>query len=478
MKKFLIVILSFLMIVFCVGCGAYSQNDTPFGDEDIGNVQQKPNIGDQQEEKFTVELKRNGSKYIPSYTPGKTLKARWTAIGGSSIHEAIFNDDGVAEIAGLDGDYQVTLVDLPDSVTYNPQGYTADNYDKHTVIEIIPISKTTHSTGSSLGASGNITIISEGTYRAIIDSAWNGAYDQYAKTFEGIVFYGFTPKRAGLYSIESFVDITANEVNPIMEYYIGNSIGGTQYWDSKYVDGGSYSTYTKNFRAEIVCEDASGSNSWYFGIHAESKQGTYPITIDFTIKYEDSLAGDGTTEPNYTVVEPKGPYGDPEANIVGTFRYNYRDTGKVLTGSYFKLNPADGFYHLYNENRYAVNNGFGPILYAKITKPTEVLDMPFANNSSSEGNGGLGTISLKLEYTDPFNCTKVIAKDYSKFIATYAKYCNLDGVHPVNEELKQFLQDYAVKETLFRDGNGWAELSTGLKSSFEDQWLFACGYYL
>lgn len=479
MKKILIGIISILtvFIFFCAGCGSYMQNGSMSGDEDdMVVVHPKPGDDGQKEDKFTVELEKNSGKYIAPYTPGKTLKARWSSIDGSSIHEATFNEVGVAEIGGLDGEYKVTLVDLPDDVTYDPQGYSADNNNKHIVINILPIINAKHSTGSGLGT-GTYGVVSANktgyTYRAIIDSPWNGAFDQYSSKFEGIVFYSFTPGSTGVYSIESWVDITSNEVNPILEYYIGSY--EYKAWDSRIIDGGAASTYTKNFRAEIQLTADEVGNVWFFGIHAESKRETYPIKIDFTVKYEGAVVED-TIRPNFTEVESNGPYGDPLERPSGVFKYNYKDTNYELRGSRFKLNKADGFYHLYDEDTYTDNNGFGPVLYVKITQQSEVMDVPFIK--PQDDNNIVG-VNLQFQFRDPFNYNVFVYKDYTNFIQKYAKYCNSDGVHPVNEELKQFLQDYAVKETLFRDGAGWAEIgNVRLRSSYEDQWLFGCGYYI
>lgn len=486
MKKILIGSLSLLLvfIFFCVGCGSYVQNGS-LSDSGDETVVVRPKPDDQQkEDKFTVELvNSDGSRYIPPYVPGRTVKARWTAIDGSSIHEATFNDDGIAELGELDGDYKVTLVDLADNVTYNPQGYSADNKNKHTVIEILTILGTTHSDGSNINDVEAMTTIdvstsnsAGSTYRAIIDSPWNGQRGgEYSgprnEKFEGIVFYQLKPTQSGWYSVESWVDVSSNEVNPILEYYLGSELGG-KYWDHTTDSGGAASTYTKNFRFEVQLTKLEVGNVWAFGIHVESKNETYPILVDFTVKYE------GTHEalaPNYTVVEANGPF-DGSSTPAGTFEYNYKATNSVLVGSRFKLNKADGFYHLYDEKQYADNGGYGPVLYAKITKPSEVLYSVIYGFTSE-------LINLAIEYRDPFNYNVTIYKDYNAFINTYSGYCNSDGVHPVNEELKLFLQEWSIVQAYFYDGSGFAEsgvAETGVKlvSSFEDQWLFGCGYYI
>ncbi|MBQ9115998.1 MAG: hypothetical protein IJY04_03155, partial [Clostridia bacterium] len=62
----------------------------------------------------------------------------------------------------------------------------------------------------------------------------------------------------------------------------------------------------------------------------------------------------------------------------------------------------------------------------------------------------------------------------------YLNVCNSDGVCYVTEELKQFLQLYSTSQLLFFDGNGWAETNPDIKvdAQEDDQWLFACGYYV
>jgi len=75
-------------------------------------------------------------------------------------------------------------------------------------------------------------------------------------------------------------------------------------------------------------------------------------------------------------------------------------------------------------------------------------------------------------------------KNAPTLIFEYADYItNEEGVYPVTEDLKIFLQKFSVSQRYFSDGNGWAETTAEdeigyrLYSSEEDQWLFACCYY-
>ena len=69
-------------------------------------------------------------------------------------------------------------------------------------------------------------------------------------------------------------------------------------------------------------------------------------------------------------------------------------------------------------------------------------------------------------------------ENYKQFIEVdYAAACNSDGVCYVTKELMEFLQKFSVSQRLFFDGNGFVE-TAGVFALEDDQWLFACGYYV
>jgi hypothetical protein len=106
---------------------------------------------------------------------------------------------------------------------------------------------------------------------------------------------------------------------------------------------------------------------------------------------------------------------------------------------------------------------FGPILCAKISQPCAYYEESL-NMIESHGNKNL-TVENGTE-------------NYKQFIEiSYTAACNSDGVCYVTNELKEFLQKFSVSQRLFLDGNGFVE-STGVYAIEEDQWLFACGYYV
>ena len=136
----------------------------------------------------------------------------------------------------------------------------------------------------------------------------------------------------------------------------------------------------------------------------------------------------------------------------------------MLDSSRFKLNAADGFYHEFDAVKYADNDGWGPILFAKINKDAEAMN--YSDDNADSGG-----------FTNPLVRLRFAGKDYNVFIDTYVKYCNNEGAHPVTQELREFLQSYAITMSLFTDGEGLAEIYYNLTAGEDDMWLFACGYY-
>lgn len=383
---------------------------------------------------FTVSLLLEGEPFSPPIP----ISAQWSGEDGKFSAE--FDENGVARMEGLDGDYHVTLSAVPEGYTYDPNGYRATNANKKLDVEILKIIPTEGEGASSYDA---IVVQSLGTYRTTLDGV------------EDVVFYQYYPTEEGHYSIESWVDTTANDVNPLLDVYIGtfayNRFSHTQ------DDGGEKSTFTKNFRYDVQLSEDMIGNVWTFGVRADARGGKFPINIDFTIKYE------GVYDPPATYYEHMDAAG-PFVNLrpMGVARYNYADTGRVLDGDRFRLNPADGFYHLYDsEGEYQNDEDrYGAILFTYINVDFEVLQ-----TDSHHG------------FCDPLVSLTFENRDYYDFIDEYVAYCNSDGGHPVTADLKEFLQLYALNQRLFFDGNGWAETTADLRSAEDDMWLFSCYYY-
>lgn len=446
-KVFVVLILVMLLSFMLTSCGVYesatnrpSGNKTPQGD----------GLG-----AFKVDLVCEGEPYIPS----NEIFAKWTGEDGS-IYSAKIDENGHAEIFGLDGDFHVTLSSVPTGYTYDPNGYIVSNTKRDVQIEMLKIM---HTSGMGSELYEPITLNRIGTYRATFTSRGQ------------IIYYEYQPIASGKYSIESWVDVSANEINPIVDVYNGSS--AYKHFSHRQDAGGESGSFTKNFRMELALTSDMVSNSWTFGLYIESRNSAYPVTVDFTIKYEGEFIRDDTL---YNVVPANGPFWDG-STPTGRMTYIYKETNGLLDGSRVKLykwedkngngikdaGEGDDYYHLYN----ADTNEYGAILFAKINRDSEVLITESMGNRIDLGfywndrHGGL--ISLLFD-----------GKDYLDLIDAYAEHSNIDGAHPVTEELKEFLQAYAVYQRFFNDGNGFAEIcSTALRSSEEDQWLFGCLYY-
>lgn len=443
MKKALITIVVLcLLAIMLVGCGSFSPPiilpDPPLPQDP--NNPEDPDVGDGEEhEYFNVYLvDESGDKFYPP----QQIYAQWT--GEEGVHSALFDDEGHARVADLDGEYRVTLSSLPTNYTYDPNNNIVSNEQKDITIEVKHIIAN-YNSSMQVQQNGdfarNIRITQLGTYRVTLTSK-----------NDSILFY-YIPK-GGIYSIESWVNITENLINPIVKYYEGSNFAyKNEFGIQAYDDGGSCTTFTKNFRFVCTLTVNEEGGSFIFEIQADSIGNNYPVTFDFTVKQE----GDPPKEDiDYVKVKPAGPYntGSHRDDPIGSFHYVY-GINRVLDDKYVKYNEDDGYYHFYDP---ASDTMYG-VLYAKINKDCEIL-------TTEKGNGFLSNdISLR------FN-----GKDYYDFIATYDYYCNADGAHPVNEELKQFLFDYASLQRFFNDGNGWAEL-LGFNSGESDQWLFCCGFY-
>ena len=483
MKKVLILILSLLMVISFAACGEYvppsegSGGNIGTGDSSSGNnngngsntkpdddVGSGPSDEEVDNSPFTVTLKKDGRVF----TNTEGVKAQWT--GKFDAYDADFVD-GVASLQGLDGEYHVTLSATPRSgniqYTYDPNIYTVNNRKRNIEIELFEVAKPNKGSGTK---SNMYEVRKEGIYRVTLTS----------RSQE--IWYWFYPLSSGKYSITSWVDTTADIVNPRATPYNGNVVSGVFVPDREVDRGGAVGTYTKNFRMETSFNWDELPNGKVFTVSADSVGNKYPVTVDFVIKYEDEYTREDGGYPVYA----EGPFytgGTP----TGTWKYIYADTNGILRGDLVKLNPQDHYYHLYDETAYASTGGYGPLLFAKLTQDNEVFqtvsltgvryNMGFNWNYL---NGGM--ISCVVDGYDYATMITATRDSGGIYHDAYGAHCNNDGAHPVTEEIKTFLQGFASREWYFDDGEGWAENkrlngNVSLKSAEYDQWLFACGYY-
>ena len=529
MKKIISLLLILILMFTYVSCGQYNPpadntDEEKEGSEGTDNESQG---GEAQEgEPFIATVMLGGKAYTPPSVSDDSLalKVKWS--DGKSVHIAKVGADGKAECYGLDGDYAVTLVNLSDDYTYNPNIYRASNDNRNVVIDLLTLSEG-RGEGTSLYKS--ILLSDTGVYRSEI--SYSGQ----------IVYFEFTPTRAGSYSIESLVDVSAEMYDPVADVYYGSS--QFKYYAYQLDGGGASQGYTTNFKHIVEVDESFIGNSYTFAIFVNGKDATYPVNVDFAITYEGTYVYDWIVSnfvypefiPNNSTYyswyskyvtylsADRAKFGDANFNMASTkidgknvFIYQMTEDDGTFK-EYFKLNPDDGYYHVYDEVKYAEYGGWGPILYANISIPTEFIDTAF-NLIEYQGNKNLtlssGTENYKLfiegyarlaevgSDKNPYFCLKdcpclstnggacTVEDNCKKCLEDCRhipqKYKNqrgyadiaIEGRCPVTEELKDFLQKYSVNQKLFSDGNGWAEQHLPRYDAYENsQWLFACGYY-
>lgn len=505
---FLLLLLALSLVL--TSCGEYSPakgGDQKNPSQDAGGNGGGDDTVDEKD-LFTVSLSYNGAPYVPSAdTP---ISVQWN--DGFSVHKADM-EQGVAKVGGLDGDYQVTLSAVPEGYAYDPSAYIATNTNRNLVIELYKI---TEGSGKGTELYKSISIKYTGVYCVDITSA------------EQEVFYEFAPSKSGTYSVESWANTTENTINPMANYYGANAF--FKQFDHTCNDGGTESSYTKNFNLQVKIADEqisdSGQVTFTFGIKATSKTGEYPVRVYFAVKLDGEFSlnhiQSNIIVPKETLVrQPEYPgYTLVGAEFPVTQNGN---TANVFDGDNYRYwareEGGDGYYHLFNLEQYPDTQGYGPILYAYISAPCRFVDSSF-HQVEYRGNKALtvskGTENYKL-FIEGFDeltfshgdlgpyfcimdcpcradgCPGACAIGCTKCHADcrqcpeegighggYANYTNSDGVYGVTQELKDFLQKYSVNQRLFFDGNGFVETnpSVSVYAEEDDQWLFACGYYV
>ncbi len=477
LRRLSAIVAAALALLFCAGCGFFSPPTTP---PELPDLPPEDNPDDpttpdpsEQESAFTVRLVVDEDQ---PFFPSTPVYAQWKGVDGDS-YTAQFNEIGVATCTdGLDGEYQVTISPVPSGYTYNCNGYTADNFHRAITVELLTIlnpAKPDYGR-SDKGDIIHFDVFSKlGTYRATFEE---GTTDHW---------YQYSPDYAGELVVQSWVDISANEVNPKVIVYHGNGSGYINASSPDYEadGGGASSTYTKNFKLTFRLSQEEIQNVFYFRIFAETK-GSYPVTVDFTVERVGNYVLPGGN-PEEMVAE--GPFDlsnnrrtGVQSTPEGTWRYAYADTGRVLTtkdengkplyGLWEEKDGGDGYWHKLN-----ADGSYGAVLRALIGAPSEVLDsgfmyqlVPLRFNNKDYTN----FIGRNMTSDDPwdFDGIPVSGDKY------YSVHCDLNGAHPLTEELRIFLQEYAQGQSLFNDGNGSAE-GIGLNAAEEDMWLFVVGYY-
>ncbi len=436
MRKLAALLLAGLFL-FLMACEEYTPPVRPSGPNGAESTETEIETvtgadGEVDENPFTVSLTYEGKPYIPSSDDG--MKVQWN--DGYSLHEASFGEDGVARIGGLDGDYRVTLTAVPAGYTYNPNIYTATNGSRQVEIRL---HKLLEPVGVGDQKYNSIRIQSTGVYCVDIKNA------------EQEVFYEFAPTESGTYSVESWMDITADDINPYANYY-GANIAFKEFRFTQ-DDGGAASYYTKNFKlnVEIADENMSqgggGATAFTFGIKASSKSETFPTKIYFAVTLNGEFSLNHAEAQMMVPQEPlksQKDYDASEYDFVGaefSVTNESGNTANVFDGDRYRYWPesegGDNYYHLYNEEEYPETGGYGPILYAKISSPTRFMQEPFTmleylGNKALTLENGTENYKLFIEgyaYLNSYTLSATNPNGKPPYFCTLDCPCRLNGTN-------------------------------------------------
>ena len=398
-KRYLAFLLGLILLlaVALTGCDEYNpavntpgnnrETDTESGGEVVtdedGNVDPNP---------YTVTLTVEGRPYTPSAT--NPITVRWS--NGFSLHTADVGEGGVARIGGLDGDYDVTLSSVPEGYAYNPNIHRATGDDRNIEIELYPL---TEATGKSNDLYHGIRMRYTGVYCTEITSA------------DKEVYFEFIPTESGTYSVESWMDTEADNVNPSVNYYGANS--AFRSFQYRVDEGGAASAYTKNFKLDVQMAEENfstgGSVVFVFGVKATSKTNEYPVKVYFAVtldgEFSYNLPEAKMVGPQEELVQQPN-YDRTQYEFVGAeFRETVGDnSGWTFDADNYKLwsreEGGDGYYHLFNTAEYPETHGYGPILYAHVSSACRFLAGASFSNIEYQGNKALtisdGTENYKL----------------------------------------------------------------------------------
>lgn len=499
-KKFLtalICVILSLITALCfafTGCAEYAPPESETPDTPVTPVEPiEPTDPAEDENAFSVQLTVKSKNKWQNFTyefyeasdgmkgahkegwvEWSDVNVQWIDVQTGERFIAPLNEDGKSVCSDLDGDYKVTLTNVPTGFTYEPNVNTASNFTKSIEIVIYQVQKAAN-LGKTLYLGSDHNVSFKNVQR--IEST--GAYRVTLKSSSDKVMFSYTPPKQGSYSLATLVDTTQNKINPKLGVYKGNLASGAIYFYQEKDDGGSSNSYTKNVAwYYYLTANEAGGNSLIFQIYSTSIDGeaSYPIVVDFLLQRDGDYTKDSykgtvvevTEDFTKTPTKPDGTFtwaarSGATANLLldcDTVILNTEDgigNKTVLMGEQAIAN--DGYYYYYSYDAATKTYTLTDRLYAVINMANEIVD--FTNPL------------MKFRYLQGYN--------YTSFVNAYKENCNSDGAYPVNEELMWFLQRYCLEQRLFNDGYGLAEttpVSGGYYASDEESmWMFSCGYY-
>ena len=285
-KKIFLNILLFLMtfMMFALGgCGEYKGISN---DQSGVSSESTSGGGETIQRTFSVTLMFNGTP-LGDKAEKCGVVAQWTRTDGiAEVHRAPFDASGYASVTGLDGNYQVSLEVPEENVSkfnyaYNPNKTKTTNGNRDIEITLFRVQPFAGGKGKDAWSPREIS--QAGVYEVKIEGKNDKVYCLYA------------PNRPGTYTIESWVDVNTDKVNPKMEMFESYVLREEFFTVN---DGGASGTFTKNFSHSVnmdesnFAEDGNGQVVYVFAIRAEEIDGNYPVKVRFQISYKAPFSYD------------------------------------------------------------------------------------------------------------------------------------------------------------------------------------------
>lgn len=534
-KKIISLLLLIATLASLVACGEFQEATRPGGSingPDNENPTDQPPMNDDPTDDFVVTVTLDGKPYVPRMD----MDVIWTS--GSSVHRAPLGRDGIARIDGLDGDYRVTLSAVPNEVTYNPNVNVATNDKRSITLALYTLNILSGKGDSEYNC---YSFKRTGVYSATIDDPSDA------------IFFEYAPSMNGVYTIESWIDTTADQINPYIEVWGGHS--QNKFYSYTKDDGGPVGSYTINFVHEVKIAEENISNAgqvtFTFAVKAESKNNKYPITVTFAVKRNGDFELPGHGYDSRKVAIPTLDFAtydvssheyDSALYKMSGLEYPFEGVANtyVFDDSLVKLwkrgDGGDNFYHVYDKEKYPETDGYGPILYARISSEIPLLKTRYGASGYVFHSGNAITGNSPTFESSLYTATK----DYTHFIKGYSYlstkgnvfgssfYCvnecpchrnststygyacaegctkcdinctqcpeelignegyqsivNSDGMVAVTEELRDFIVDLFEAREFFNDGEGSLERENlggkYYQAVGESSWLIACVYYV
>lgn len=365
---------------------------------------------------FTHNFKANETKYF-SFTPYNSGNYAIYCIGANAAFRVCSDGTNFTDAE----DYPVgTFMATAINGTKNKSIYFSIKANAAGQIRFVVA-------GPDKGAvSSSVTFTAEGTKEITVISAEN-----YATV-------NLTPSVTGKYEITS-----EGNYDTKIECYATNGIK---------FDEDDNSGEGNNFKYTAVVEVVSTTTATY-RIYVKSG-AAFPATFNIKVtRTGDIEISEGPEEVNVQATE----IGDTA--YAGTGLFEYVDLSVAQTA----VLGTDGYYHL--------GTAEGPVLVAKLAQNFRNFGV-FTTENPSEGGRAAIPYFVIIKTFDNGEPTGIY--NYIEFLTAYSAKCNIDGVYPVNGEIKLLLERWSalnINEHTF----GIEALGTIAKGN---EWLIPCGYYV